>query len=552
MDNIFKKLPLYRLQEVIGEQRIEQVQNVLEALSYDNINASLVNSRGFLASYALSTLNISYLLSGDGIKESIAYLSKDESNDLLSKLNINILDDLNECCEKIARLVTKNPYRKIFIEFMGMGDFMSFDSEIITPPSEYSFEIAPSPYKPLKDYQFEVYFQSLDKLKNRDSRFIVQMPTGSGKTRTAMEIVCDFLNQNPESSVIWLAHSTELCDQAVECFREVWPHLAKRDLTLHKHYGAHKVKVDSPKIGFLCASFQSLLPLVEKSSSLLDNTLGAKRLIVVDEAHKVVAPTYKKVTKALINDAAAVMGLTATPGRSYGNSNPEMEKENKELSDFFFNTNITFNPQGQSSIEYLRDKGVLAKAKFELLTISANDITLTAKDLEYIDKTFELPGEVLKKLGKSTIRNAEIVDKLVKLVEENRAKSIIFFATSLEQSKLVSSILNFLNVKAGHIDGATPSLLRKEIITKFKNQRLSVLCNYEVLSTGFDAPLVDCVFIARPTASVVLYSQIIGRGLRGPAIGGTEKTLIVNVKDNINNLPGIDEMFEIFADYWTE
>jgi superfamily II DNA or RNA helicase len=164
---------------------------------------------------------------------------------------------------------------------------------------------------------------------------------------------------------------------------------------------------------------------------------------------------------------------------------------------------------------------------------------------------FELPPELLTRLGKSHLRNAEILNKLVDLVRGGVCKSVIFFATSLEQSRLIASLLNFLGIQACHIDGSTPFLLRQELIKKFKTQKINVLCNYEVLATGFDAPLVDCVFIARPTASVVLYSQMIGRGLRGPAIGGKSQCRIVNVRDNILNLPSIDAMYSIFDEYWT-
>jgi superfamily II DNA or RNA helicase len=163
----------------------------------------------------------------------------------------------------------------------------------------------------------------------------------------------------------------------------------------------------------------------------------------------------------------------------------------------------------------------------------------------------ELPPDLLYKLGKNHVRNAEIIKRLVEIVLNSEAKSIIFFATSLEQSKLIASLLNFLNIKAEHVDGETSRPARELVIKKFRAQEIQVLCNYEVLSTGFDAPLVDCVFIARPTASVVLYSQMIGRGLRGPAVGGKSKCLIVNVRDNFSNLPSINTMYKIFDDYWT-
>ena len=67
----------------------------------------------------------------------------------------------------------------------------------------------------------------------------------------------------------------------------------------------------------------------------------------------------------------------------------------------------------------------------------------------------------------------------------------------------------------------------------FKNKNLQVLCNDRLISTGFDAPKTDTIIIAKPTFSIVLYSQIIGRGLRGPEIGGTDYCKIIDVKDNI-------------------
>jgi DNA repair protein RadD len=539
--NIYERLPIFRLQEIIGVTQLETVQNILEIINSETFSSSLIFTKSFLASYAKSNLNVKFLFSYEGLDELINTLSDIEIRELAGQLNV--LDGLStkEDFIRLSKVLIKNKEsRRVIATFMGLGEFINYDGHAIQLPASIDFNAASKPYKPLKDYQFEVYFQANKKLENRNSRFILQMPTGSGKTRTAIEIVCEFLNNHPDGSVVWLAHSTELCDQASECFSEIWPHLAKRDLYFHRHYGTYKLQpIADKKIGFLCSSFQSLLSRVEKNPESLNGFLGKNRLIIVDEAHKVVAPTYNKVTRALLNDDAAVVGLTATPGRSYGTLNTDIE--NEELSNFFFNTHISFNPHGQTAIEYLRSKGVLADARL---------INLSKKELDYVSRMFELPPEMLVKLGKSHLRNAEILSKLTDLIKRQGCMSTIFFATSLEQSKLICSLLNFMGVKSAHIDGDTPSLVRQESIRQFKSQKINVLCNYEVLSTGFDAPLVDCVFIARPTASVVLYSQMIGRGLRGPAIGGKAKCLIVNVRDNIVNLPGIDAMYRIFDDYW--
>jgi superfamily II DNA or RNA helicase len=549
-NNIYERLPLFKLQEIVGISQLENIRGVLEALNNITLNPELIYTKGFLAAYARSNLNVKYLFSPEGSFELINTLNDEEMMGLAVEISgINLFSSREDFISNAVRLMRKHEYRKPIADFLGLGEFINFDSKVIKLPTSIKYEESLLPYKPLKDYQFEVYFQANEKLGNIDSRFILQMPTGSGKTRTAIEIVCEYLNNHPNGSVIWLAHSTELCDQASECFSEVWPHLAKRPLNFHRHYGNHKLEpIADQKIDFLCSSFQSLLTRVDKNPESLNGFFWDHRLIIVDEAHKVVAPTYQRVTRALLSDGSAVIGLTATPGRSYGALNTN--EENRALSDFFFNTHISFNPHGQSAIQYLRNKGVLAHADFEPLMITGENFSLTNKELDYVSRMFELPPELLTRLGKSHLRNAEILNKLVDLVRGEVSKSVIFFATSLEQSRLIASLLNFLGIHACHIDGSTPSLLRQELITKFRTQKINVLCNYEVLATGFDAPLVDCVFIARPTASVVLYSQMIGRGLRGPAIGGKAKCRVVNVRDNILNLPSIDAMYSIFDEYW--
>ena len=106
------------------------------------------------------------------------------------------------------------------------------------------------------------------------------------------------------------------------------------------------------------------------------------------------------------------------------------------------------------------------------------------------------------------------------------------------------------NIKAAHIDGDTDKNSRRHHIEKFKNGDIQVLCNFGVLSTGFDAPKTDLIFISRPTQSLVLYSQMIGRGLRGEAIGGTEKCKIIDVIDNIKGYKNPQHIYDYFNEYW--
>ena len=133
-------------------------------------------------------------------------------------------------------------------------------------------------------------------------------------------------------------------------------------------------------------------------------------------------------------------------------------------------------------------------------------------------------------------RNLRIVHKLKDILGKPQdTRQILFFGINIEQSKMITIWLLKNGYSAFHLDGGTDKTSRTSCINAFKSGTLRVLCNYGVLSTGFDVPKIDCIFIARPTTSHVLHSQMIGRGLRGPKLGGTETCLIVEVEDNITN-----------------
>ena len=122
---------------------------------------------------------------------------------------------------------------------------------------------------------------------------------------------------------------------------------------------------------------------------------------------------------------------------------------------------------------------------------------------------------------------------------------------SVEHGKMLSAALTMQGIKNGHVFGDMDPVERRTIISRFKDEQddLNILINYEVLTTGFDATNIECVFIARPTQSVVLYSQMLGRGLRGPQMGGKATCLLIDVKDNLKQY---DEnmAFSHFDSYW--
>lgn len=97
----------------------------------------------------------------------------------------------------------------------------------------------------------------------------------------------------------------------------------------------------------------------------------------------------------------------------------------------------------------------------------------------------------------------------------------------------VAARLNLMGISAAAVSGGTPKSARRYFLDKFQRGEIRVICNHSVLTTGFDAPKTDVVIISRQVFSAVRYMQMVGRGLRGEANGGTARCRIVTVMDNL-------------------
>ena len=151
-------------------------------------------------------------------------------------------------------------------------------------------------------------------------------------------------------------------------------------------------------------------------------------------------------------------------------------------------------------------------------------------------------------MGEDIERNICIYGELSNLYEQNL--STIVFACSLKHTKLLHKICILSGMKVAKIDDKTSASIRKKIVKDFKNKEIKIIFNYGVLSTGFDAPGTEVIFIARPTTSPIIYSQMLGRGLRGPKFGGKSECLLIDVKDNLIGLPDEKYCFTLFDNYY--
>lgn len=392
-------------------------------------------------------------------------------------------------------------------------------------------------------YQLEAINKVLNLYSEKQTRVLLHMPTGSGKTRTAMQIIVRMLQENPRKIVVWLAYSEELCEQAAQEFEQAWISQGDRDLKIQRFWGEHSDNKGFISEGFIVAGLSKMFSLVKKADPRLPQIADNSCLVVIDEAHQAIADTYQLVLEILAkNVESRILGLTATPGRTW--NDPEKDAL---LAEFFNRKKVTLEIEGyQSPVEYLIDEGYLARPEFEKLEISNSNLFSPA-ELIQLEKTLEIPTDILRKLGEDDIRNLKIITKLEDLIKSH--KRILVFAATVDHSALLASVLQARGHSAHSITGATSPFDRQRIISKYKSDASEpiILCNFGVLTTGFDAPRTSCAFIARPTRSLVLYSQMVGRALRGPRSNGNKFAKIVTVVDTA--LPGFGSLSEAFMNW---
>ena len=399
-----------------------------------------------------------------------------------------------------------------------------------------------APFKQLKDYQFVTVAKAYKELEKKLTRFMIQMPTGSGKTRVAMEIVCNTLleNKNKKTNIVWLANREELLEQAYVSFKEVWAHLSDHEIDLIRFFGKAKNNFNnSHKSSFAICGLDKLLKELETNPDSFDEFRENTRLMIFDEAHGIPAPTYKKAVVKLMGKRCSLVGLSATPGRNDSD-------EQSDLTNTFNNNLIPLECNGINPIEYLKAKGVLSKTNVDLLKITSK-ADYTKEELLYLQNEQKLLPSMIKKLGKEKIRNIEIIKTIMKY--SDLGKKIIVFALDLDHSRKLNAILNFIGIKSTHIDGETGN--RKYILDEFKNDKIQVICNGDLLAVGFDSPKIDVVMICRPVGSMGLKLQMIGRGLRGPQMGGTEYCTIIDIKDSFGGIYEAENIYDEFSEYFT-
>ncbi|WP_372988113.1 DEAD/DEAH box helicase family protein [Marinobacter sp.] len=363
-----------------------------------------------------------------------------------------------------------------------------------------------APFK-LRPYQQEAVDATLRHFRQSDESAVIVLPTGAGKS-----LVIADLARLARRKILVLTHVKELVEQNHAKYQSY-------GLTGGIFSAGLKRKENKHQVTF--ASVQSV-------SANLDQFRDEYSLVIIDECHRVSGEEtsqYQRIIELLRqqNDALKVLGLTATPYRlamgwiyRYHYRGFVRGDQDKPFQHCIY----------ELPLSYMISRGYLTRPELVNAAVAQYDFSALAQDRfgEYAEK------DVNQLLSKHKRVTRAIIEQVVELAADR--KGVMIFAATVQHAREITGYLP--EHETALVTGATDLKDRDSLIQRFKQRQLKYLVNVSVLTTGFDAPHVDFIAILRPTQSVSLYQQIVGRGLRLDE--GKQDCLVIDYAGNSVNL----------------
>ncbi len=363
-------------------------------------------------------------------------------------------------------------------------------------PDSFSIDFSklnPSKDGTLRDYQVENKRKIYEAWQTYRS-VMLQMPTGTGKTRLFVSIARDIFDYGASIKrtfkVLILAHRKELIEQISD-------HLGQKYRLAHGLIISQSI--EQKKYSMQVGSVPTLNRRLERWE---DKNFD---VIIIDEAHHVKAKSYKKIIDLFPN--AKILGVTATPYRlNHAGFRPEFDE-------------LIVSP---SVAEFIK-RGYLCE--YDYYSIRPN--SELQKEIDRMKLDFEgdyKESEMMGVMDRDTIR-ADILDTYQRYAGGRKA---IIYTISRAHNIHLAEKFKAAGIISAAIDSETPKEKRDELVSKFRRGDIQVLFNVNIFSEGFDCPDVEVIQLARPTKSLSMYLQQVGRGLR-PAEGKDRLLILDNV-----------------------
>lgn len=315
-------------------------------------------------------------------------------------------------------------------------------------------------------------------------RVVGVAPCGAGKTIMTGWMIREAAQKGNRS--IFFVHRKELIEQTAKAFCDL-------EIPFGIIATGHKFQ---PEMPVQIAAVQTLARRIDK--------IPEPKFLICDEAHHILANTYKKILDAF--PRAYLLGVTATPQRMGG-----------------INLGDVFDSMVESlSVNELINLGNLTPFRYFAPEIGVNLSGVREKFGEFVTDDIE---EIMA--DKRIIGG--IVDNYRKLAD---GKQAICYCVNVKHSKSVADAFNYAGISAQHCDGETPKKLRAQIVEDFRDGKIKILCNAELFGEGFDVPKCQAVILARPTMSLTLYIQQAMRSMRPDP---DEKNKVAIIIDHVQN-----------------
>ena len=335
----------------------------------------------------------------------------------------------------------------------------------------------------LRDYQQHIVDSVRAKIMNGKRRPLVVAPCGSGKTVIFAHIAR--LAQAKNKRTVIVVHRRELIRQAYDKLKAIG---VTPGLILANEQTDYDNMVQ-------VASIQSLARRL--------HLISQPHLIIMDEAHHATAGNWKRVSEAY--PKANIIGFTATPYRMDG----------RGLGDIF--DSMVLGP----SVTYLQGHGHLCNARY----YAPPQVDMSGVQV--------IAGDYVRSQAVERVRaiTGDVIEHYHRLADNTQA---IAYCAGVDHSKSVAEAFGLDGVSAAHMDGTMLQKQRDDIMSKFRNGEIKILCNSDLFGEGLDVPNVHTAILLRPTKSLSLHIQQIGRPLR-PAPGKSHAIIIDHVGNCIEH-----------------
>lgn len=322
----------------------------------------------------------------------------------------------------------------------------------------------------LRDYQEKAIENVRASLMSGKKAPVMVLSTGGGKSVIFGKLIKKIIENN--KTVLWLVHRRNLVMQMKDTLEKFF------NITPGIIMAGYDTDLQNPVQ--LCSkdTFSRRIKLGDKWKIKAD-------IILIDEGHRAISKSYQDIIKNYKDKI--IIGCTATPCRADGRGLGEVYDDIVEIA----------------QVKELTDQGYLSPARYFVPnTVDLEGVKMQGGD--YLVK--DLEGRVIK-----TKLIGDIIQNWLKIAE---GRKTIVYAVNVKHSLALKDEFIRCGVKAEHLDAKSTDDERDAVFNRMQNGETDVICNVALYQEGLDVPNVSCIVMARPTKSLGLYRQCLGRGLR--------------------------------------